>query len=260
MLRVIARKIKSLKNRIIKWFKYNDAHYFFNWERVLTKHFQSTYHTISHNHFKAGNYYLDSRIKLNKNSIVYSLGVLRDIDFDIAVSQKYNCKIFMYDPAPISIEFMNQFNSDGYLLFFSIGVWIEDTTLKFYYPKLGGSASAIEFQKGSEYFEASCKTINTLMRENAHTHIDVLKMDIEGAALPITEKLIKDGIYPTQIIVEYERPHGDIKKIIDYFYRVTNICNVLSNLNYEIFLLPRDKDKYFSLELLFVKSDAIALS
>jgi hypothetical protein len=51
-----------------------------------------------------GGYLLPENIKLDSNSIVYSIGIGEDISFDATLSGKYNCKIFMFDPTPRSIE------------------------------------------------------------------------------------------------------------------------------------------------------------
>jgi len=68
---------------------------------------------------------------------------------------------------------------------------------------------------------------------------------------------VKAHIYPNQIVVELERPSGDIQKNIDFFHRVMTLCNHLETNDYEIFALPRDKYSYYCMELLFVKKSAI---
>ena len=51
-----------------------------------------------------GGYLLPENIKLDSNSIVYSIGIGEDISFDATLSAKYNCKVYMFDPTPRSIE------------------------------------------------------------------------------------------------------------------------------------------------------------
>ena len=109
----------------------------------------------------------------------------------------------------------------------------------------------------SNAIEANCKTLQSLMSENQHDKIDVLKMDIEGAALPILEEMLKAHIYPNQIVVELERPNNDIQKNIDFFHRVMTLCSNLKEKDYEAFALPREAYNYYCMELLFVKKSAM---
>ncbi|MEM1319497.1 MAG: FkbM family methyltransferase [Bacteroidota bacterium] len=242
---------KALSGRLIKWVKYHNVFYPFDYERVMTRKVQQTIPLINRDHIKMGNYYIDRRLPLTEKSIVYSLGVWTNIEFDLAITKAHCCPVYMYDPTPISIEFMEEKAKENTLLrFFPWGVWTEDTTLKFYLPPNGSSASAVNGQNGV-HFEAECKTIANLMAYNGHQHIDVLKADIEGAALPIIEQLIETEIYPTQIVVEFERPIHDLKGNIDFFHRLIKLRERLAALGYEEFRLPRSAAKYFSFDLLF---------
>lgn len=271
MLKLIGEKIKegtllkSINKTIVGYYKgfaknlkYHNAHYFLDSKRVFTKKLLETFPEIDERHVQVGNYYLDKRLPLKSDSIIYSIGILTEISFDKAAAEDFGCSLFMYDPTPASIDFMKQYEAYQNFIFFPVGVWTENTTLKFYLPDNAGSASVMKENNKGKYFEAECKTLQTLMTENQHDRIDVLKMDIEGAALPILEEMIKAHIYPNQIVVELERPNGDIQKNIDFFHRVMTLCDNLKAKDYETFALPRDKSKYYSMELLFVKKSAIA--
>ena len=43
---------------------------------------------------------------------------------------------------------------------------------------------------------------------------DILKLDIEGAAIDVLDKAFDDNIYPDQIAAEFERPPGLINTIL----------------------------------------------
>ena len=45
------------------------------------------------------------------------------------------------------------------------------------------------------------------MRELAHEAIDILKMDIEGAEYRVIDDMLRAGIHPTQILVEFHHRH-----------------------------------------------------
>jgi hypothetical protein len=47
------------------------------------------------------------------------------------------------------------------------------------------------------------KRLSTIMAELGHTHIDILKMDIEGAEYDVIEDMKHSGIKPRQVLVEF---------------------------------------------------------
>ena len=254
---LIKNGTKALQNRLQRFFRYGNLFYRLDEERVLMKKYQKGIPGINPNLYPAGNYYLDKRISLNENAIVYSLGILTDVAFDSYVANNFACEVYMYAPTPITIEFMKQYENYPLFEFRAIGVWIEETSLKFHNPKYGGSASIL--QKASEHaFEAKCVTMDQLMKENGHSEIQIFKADIEGAALPVLEQMIQNKIFPDQIVVELERIQSDEYPIENYFSRVSAIRTQLKNEGYEEFILPRQQAKYFSLEMLFSKKNRMS--
>jgi len=171
-------------------------------------------------------------IILNKNSIVYSVGVGEDISFDILLSDKYNCNIYLIDP---TIRAKNHYNeaidfflnnklfsgniqSDYYkhingknpnfdkLFYIDIGVWDKKDTLKFYkqYNKSHVSQTLIDGMYGNEYDIVNVDTIKNIMNNLNHTHIDLLKLDIEGAEINVLNKMLDDEIYPDYLCIEFD--------------------------------------------------------
>ncbi len=240
---------RALANRYKKWRKGSNIFYRSDPKRILTKEVEKEFTPIDQNHVKVGNYFIDQRLNLNSNSVVYSLGILEDTRFDAAIAKMYGCDVHMFDPTPLTVKFMAG-QSNPHFKYFPIGVWTENTTLRFYLPALDGSASTVNVL-GEKHFDAECKTVGTIMNEQGHDHIDVFKADIEGAALPVIEQMIQEGIYPEQIIAEFERPSGDIKETIDFFQRLLELTEKCRKLGYKDYLLPRKRSKYFSLEILY---------
>jgi hypothetical protein len=90
------------------------------------------------------------------------------------------------------------------------------------------------------------------MELNGHSHIDIFKADIEGAALPILEQMIDQEIYPSQIVVEFERPKKNQTKIDSFFNRVDAVRDKLKHEGFLEYQIPREKGKYYSIEFLFI--------
>ena len=240
-----------------------DIFYRFDYERILTKKFEELFYSIPENAVKVGNYFILESPKLDKSSIVYSLGVGKNIDFDKAILFKYGCDIYLFDPTPSSSEFIKTFvkkneDIDKKLKYLPIGVWNENKILRFSVPRYGGSASAVFSYGSGEEFDAECQTLKTIMKRLGHTRIDLIKMDIEGAALPVVENMIAEQIFPAQLIAEFERPVKNIKLILDFFYRLQKACSMLENQGYQIYRLPRSQFKYYSVELIFFNTKLAA--
>lgn len=57
------------------------------------------------------------------------------------------------------------------------------------------------------------------MKKNNHTHIDLLKLDIEGAEINVLRQMLEDKIYPKYLLVEFDlflkgKDKQDTQKII----------------------------------------------
>ena len=110
---------------------------------------------------------------------------------------------------PRSIEFVeNEVATDPRFHFLPYGIWSEDRTMSFHQPEeelMFHSLTTDAVASGG--FDAECKRVGTLMRELGHDHIDLLKLDIEGAEYDVIDDLVTCGIRPRVLCVEF---HGVI--------------------------------------------------
>lgn len=180
-----------------------------------------------------GNYIIYN-IKLN-NPIIYSFGIGTDITFDLAASDKYNCDIYMYDPTPTVIPFMEKHKENKNLKFFSCGIATENTELDFYMQEGKDTASLWPIHGSNGYsIKVPCKKLETIMKENNHTHIDILKLDVEGMAHGVIEQLINEtNIRPSQIVAEIEVV--GIENPITYLPKVAKFAKTLKDNGYKIY-------------------------
>ena len=161
-----------------------------------------------------GGWYVPTR-ELHVGSIVYCAGVGQDASFDQALISTCGCSIEAFDPTPHAAEFVAQQYATGALdarfRFHPVGLWDSETELRFFAPKTRGwigSYSALNLQ-GTDAQQAivvPVKRLSTLMRENGHTHIDLLKIDIEGAEYRVIEELITCAIPVKWLCVEFDQP------------------------------------------------------
>ncbi len=139
--------------------------------------------------------------------LVYDFGVGDDISFDIALIERHGCAIHAFDPTPESIAYMADKSLPGFQ-FHPVGVWNDDTTIKFWKPSSTQliSYSADNLRRSSEYVEGQVRTIKTIANKLGHDHIDFIKMDVKGAEQRVIPNMLADGFRPTLLCLEYDRP------------------------------------------------------
>ncbi|PHJ66984.1 hypothetical protein VF14_27690 [Nostoc linckia z18] len=144
---------------------------------------------------------------LNPNSICYCVGCGEDITFDLGLIEEFNCNIYAFDPTPRAIKHVREkaAHYDKYH-FFDIGLWDREEKLRFYAPKDSAhvSHSALNLQKTQEFFVAQVDRLANVMHKNGHTHLDLLKLDIEGAEYKVVNSIIEDELDIKILCVEYD--------------------------------------------------------
>jgi len=141
--------------------------------------------------------------------VCYCGGVGEDITFDLELIERFGCAVFAFDPTPRAIAFIGEHAaSEPRLDFHPVGLWSEDTTLRFFAPRNPAhvSHSVVNLQRTDEYFEAPCRSLPSLMRELGHDRIDLLKIDIEGAEHRVIRSMLSNGIHPAVLCLEIDQP------------------------------------------------------
>ncbi len=143
------------------------------------------------------------------DSIVYSIGIGEDISFDLGLMHTYGCKIFAYDPTPKVIHFLQGQQVPGQFIFHPVGLAASDGKVEFFTPDnpdhVSHSARPGAEQKG-KMVSFQVNRLSTLMNQNRHTHIDLLKMDIEGFEYGVIENILGENLDIRQVLLEFH--HG----------------------------------------------------
>ena len=143
---------------------------------------------------------------LDEHSVVYSFGVGEDITFDLAIVEQFNLHLFAFDPTPRSITFIERQRLPPGMRFYPWGIADRDGTARFNPPEDPEHVSHTLLDRPStreHAIEVPVKRLAGIMAELGHDHIDVLKMDIEGAEYAVIEDIVASRLSIGQILVEF---------------------------------------------------------
>ncbi len=152
--------------------------------------------------FQKGGFFTDVR-SLNEESVVYSMGVGDNIEWDLALTRMFGCKVFAHDPDPLAVEWLRKQQLPKTFIFAAVGISDHDGALTFYQPYRPDKINKSSVLKTTNPTTLPVKRLSTLMTENGHDHIDVLKVNIEGGEFDLIADIVDLPIM--QLIIEF---HG----------------------------------------------------
>ena len=110
---------------------------------------------------------------------------------------------------PNSEEYINSLGLKN-LIFSRMALTDFDGEEKCFYPEnknyISGSLRKenVSWQELSEeYFMVECHKLKTFMEINGHSHIDLLKICVEGAEFEVIEGILRDGLDIDQIAIAF---------------------------------------------------------
>ncbi len=150
---------------------------------------------------------------LGQNSIIYSAGVGKDISFEIQLIHDFHCQVYLFDPSPTGIQTIAlPVNHVPGLVFNPVGLAGQDGPQVFSLPRNPEEGSYSISGENDATTDFECKRISTLMAENGHLYIDLLKLDIEGFEYPVIFEISQKKIPVNQICVEFHDFFDSIEK------------------------------------------------
>jgi FkbM family methyltransferase len=152
---------------------------------------------------------------LSKSSIVYSFGTGRDISFDTACIRRHGSVVHAFDPTPKSIEWIQNRRLPGKFHFHPYGISASGTgPVEFFLPAnpraISGSLVKHKEVNATRSVKVMMKTFEDITRELNHTHIDVLKIDIEGSEYEVIDTILASPVTIDQILVEFHDRDFDL--------------------------------------------------
>jgi FkbM family methyltransferase len=150
--------------------------------------------------------------RIGELSVVYSLGVGLDVSFDEELIARLGVTVHAFDPTPASIAWLKSRPTPERFHFHPWGVADFDGTAAFHAP---GDPEHVSHTMLSgknpapTMIEVPVLRLSTIMERLGHDHVDVLKMDIEGAEYPVLKDVLVSRIPVGQILIEFHHHrHG----------------------------------------------------
>jgi len=149
---------------------------------------------------------------LNAKSVIYSGGVGSDISFEHELVKKFDCAVVLFDPSPTGIKTMAlPENKIPQFRHFPLALAAHAGKLTMAPPLDPQGDSWFAQDEGSAKIEVPCTDLQSLMAQNGHQHIDLLKLDIEASEYEVIDDLLQRRIPIRQICVEFH--HGIVPGI-----------------------------------------------
>lgn len=147
---------------------------------------------------------------LHTGSIVYSVGIGTDISFDNALIDQFGLEVHAFDPTPRSREWLQMQDLSPRFRFHPWGLADRDGTASFVAPasEKHVSYSIADSPASGTSVELPVFRLKTIMKRLDHDHVDVLKIDIEGAELDVIPDILSSGVRVRQLLAEFHH-RGD---------------------------------------------------
>lgn len=188
---------------------------------------------------------------LGPHSIVYSLGIGFNTFFDDSIIAAHGVQVFGFDPTPRSIEWVATQQMPPQFQFHPYGVADYDGTARFTAPERSCAASYtlverpdVAAKAPEAPIEAPVYRLSTLMERLGHDHIDILKMDIEGAEYGVIADLLKSRLDVRQVCVEFHHFFREIGPA-----KTREAVKLLNDAGYRIFHISEKGREYSFLKL-----------
>jgi FkbM family methyltransferase len=118
--------------------------------------------------------------------VVYCVGAGNDVSLERELIHRARCQVFSFDPTDASAEHVAGVGEPE-LHFIQTAISNRDGMLRMYESPVRTSStlSAANLDAGRSTVEVPCRSLQSLMKELGHDHIDLLKYHVEGAEYDI---------------------------------------------------------------------------
>lgn len=147
---------------------------------------------------------------LDRNSVVYSVGIGEDTAFDEALLESVGLELHAFDPTPSTVDYLAAREGPPNFHFHPWAVAGNDGVLRLF-PRVrrDGSHSTViytvvqEGESSRSAIEVPALTLTTIVAKLGHEYVDLIKVDIEGAEYDVLDHLLASTLRPAQLLVEF---------------------------------------------------------
>lgn len=172
---------------------------------------------------------------LGPDAICYLAGAGEDLTFDCALASRYGCRVNIFDPTPRAVahfegicrwvksgshaddpvfgKYAGMTNTTlSRLSYHAEGLYERTASMRFFVPRVAEhvSHSVLNLQGTTEYFEAHCLSLSDAMQRLGHSHIDLLKLDIEGSEYGVINSIVTENLPVGMLCVEFDEGHNPL--------------------------------------------------
>ncbi len=178
---------------------------------------------------------------LKKGAILYCFGVGDSIEFESSLLDRHSLSVHAFDPTPTALSFVESQQTPSDFEFHPLAVAGEDATLTLYpRARSRGRKSTTMWTSDPGHvdpgsgIEVPARTIPSIMRELGHSHVDLVKLDVEGAEYEVIDAMLTHPSPPTQLLVEFHHrfPGIGVEKTLECIAR-------LAGCGYRLFGISR---------------------
>ena len=176
--------------------------------------------------FADGGKWVSDPQALRTGTVVYSFGAGDDISFDAEMAGLYGCEVHCFDPTP-SVE--------RNFAHCRPGQPVGKGTFCFHAVGLGPVSLDADKADDLVLEEQKCKVkrLSEIAAELRHTHVDILKMDIEGGEMAALTEIVTSGtlarLKVKQLLVEFHLWDDD------FWGSFVNVISILREQGFLIF-------------------------
>lgn len=141
---------------------------------------------------------------LTSSDSIYSFGIGEDISFDEGLIARYGCKVHAFDPTPRSLKWLESQKLDARFVTHPYGIYSQDKVLEFFEPEKDSHVSFSAHTPGrGASVKCPVRTLKNIANELGHSHIALLKMDIEGSEYEVIPSVLSSGVQIGQWLIEF---------------------------------------------------------
>jgi FkbM family methyltransferase len=143
---------------------------------------------------------------LHTGSVVYSLGVGEQIDFEVGLIAEYNVVVYGFDPTPIAVTCMANLEYPRAFNFIPCGIASFDGIAEFVHHRNDNYL----LQRSRTDQGLPVRRLQTMMKRLGHSRLDMLKINIEGSEYEVLADLLASDIIVDQLLVEFHHRFSHI--------------------------------------------------